>query len=79
MLEIDCQEVWRHISDLVDGDLSADLRARMEAHFKACVHCKAIFDGANNLVQVVGDGRAFELSPELSKRLYAKFEAEVKK
>ena len=33
-IEISCVEVWREISDYVDADISAELRLRMEAHFK---------------------------------------------
>jgi predicted anti-sigma-YlaC factor YlaD len=79
VLEIDCFEVWRNISDLIDDEVTPDLRQRIEEHFKACAHCKAIFDGANNVVKIVGDERAFDLPPTLGKKLYAKFEKEIKK
>ena len=38
IVEISCVEVWREISNYVDGEVDADLRARMEAHFRACAH-----------------------------------------
>ena len=79
MLEIDCFEVWRNISDLIDDEVTPDLRQRIEEHFKACAHCKAIFDGAHNVVKIVGDERAFDLPPALGKKLYAKFEKEINK
>jgi predicted anti-sigma-YlaC factor YlaD len=79
VLEIDCFEVWRNISNLIDDEVTPDLRQRIEAHFKACSHCKAIYDGATNVVSIVGDERAFDLPPAVGKRLYAKFEKEVKK
>lgn len=79
ILEISCVEVWQEISNYIDADVSPDLRARLEAHFKACDHCKAIVDGAKNVVQIVGDDRAFDLPPAMGKRLYAKLEKELKK
>jgi anti-sigma factor RsiW len=78
-LEISCVEVWREISNYVDDDVSPDLRARMEAHFEACDHCTAVVDGAKNVVQIVADGRAFDVPPTFGKRLFAKFEKEVLK
>ena len=48
VIEISCLEVWREISDYVDGDIDAELRARMEAHFKVCAHCKAVVDGTTH-------------------------------
>ena len=79
VLEIDCREVWRNISGLIDDDVTPELHQRIEEHFKACAHCKAIYDGANNVVRIVGDERAFELPAGVGKKLFAKLEAEIKK
>jgi anti-sigma factor RsiW len=72
VIEISCLEVWREISNYVDGDVDAELRARMEAHFKACAHCKAVLDGTSNIVRLVGDGVEYELPAGFSQRLYNK-------
>jgi anti-sigma factor RsiW len=69
MIEISCEEVWREISNYVDSEIDAELRARMEAHFKACAHCKAVLDGINNVVMLVGDGVEYELPQGFSQRL----------
>jgi predicted anti-sigma-YlaC factor YlaD len=71
-IEIDCEEVWRHISDYVDGEVNPELRAMMAAHFKDCAHCSAILDGTQNVVRLVGDGRAFEIPTSVSKKFYEK-------
>ncbi|HSS95586.1 MAG TPA: zf-HC2 domain-containing protein, partial [Terriglobales bacterium] len=65
-------EVWRHLSDYVDNDIDADLKANMSAHFENCDHCTAILDGTRNVVALVGDGKSFELSAKVSNRLYDK-------
>ena len=44
-IEIDCEEVWRQISNYLDNDVGPELRAIMAAHFKDCAHCSAILDG----------------------------------
>ncbi len=74
-MEIECEEVWRHISDYLDNEVSAELRAIMMAHFKGCAHCTAVLDGARNVVALVGDGRAFEIPAGASRRFYAKLDA----
>jgi anti-sigma factor (TIGR02949 family) len=79
ILEISCVEVWREISNYIDHDISPDLRARMEQHFKACDHCRAVIDGAQNVVKIVADDRAFDIPQEVGKRLFAKFEKEILK
>ena len=71
-LEISCVEVWREISNYVDGNVDPELRARIEAHFKTCKHCSAVCDGTRNVVRLIGDGRAFEVPASFSTRLYDK-------
>ena len=72
VIEISCLEVWREISNYVDQDVAPELRARMEAHFKSCAHCKAVLDGTRNVVKLVTDGVEYELPSGFSERLYSK-------
>lgn len=73
-IEISCVEVWREISNYLDGEISRELRERMEVHFKACAHCTAVLDGTRNVVGLVGDGRLFQIPDGFSKRLYKKLQ-----
>ena len=72
VVEISCEEVWREISNYLEGEISGEMRARMEEHFKGCKHCTAVLDGTRNGVQLVGDTTAFELPAGFSNRLYQK-------
>jgi len=72
IVEIECAEVWRQISNYLDDEVDPGLRANMSSHFKNCAHCSAILDGARNLVKLVGDGRAFEIPAGASRRFYKK-------
>lgn len=72
IVEISCVEVWNGISDYVEGDIAPELRARMEAHFKTCKHCSAVHEGTRNVIRLIGDGRAFDVPANFSKRLYSK-------
>ena len=69
IVEISCIEVWRRISDFVDDDVEPELKQRLEFHFGRCKHCKALLDGTRNVVALVGDEHAFELSRETSERI----------
>ena len=68
-IEISCVEVWREISNYLDGEISVELRERMRAHFEVCEHCTAVLDGTRNIVQLVGDGRIFRMPDGFSERL----------
>lgn len=66
---VNCEHVWKEISNYLDDEVSLELREAMEAHFKICQHCTAVLDGTRNVVQVYGDNRLFELPAGFSRRL----------
>ena len=71
-IKIECKEVWRQISNYLDDELPPELRATMAAHFRECAHCTAVLDGTRNVVQLLGDGRVFEVPAGARQRLYNK-------
>ena len=79
MIEIDCEHVILQISNYIDGEISADLRARIEAHVRGCKHCTAILDGTKNTLQLLADGKAFDLPAGFSDRLRARLAARIDK
>ncbi len=74
VLTIDCVHVWQENSNYIEGEVNPELRTRMELHFKECKHCSAILDGTRNVVRLVGDGKAFDISDDTRGRLYSKLE-----
>ena len=76
-IEISCVEVWREISNYLEGEISAELRDRMQAHFEVCGHCSAVLDGTRNVVELVGDGRVFPIPEGFSRRLYHKIRSQA--
>ncbi len=72
VVEISCEEVWREISNYLEDEISADLRTRMEEHFKGCKRCAAVLDGTRNVVRLFGDATAIELPAGFSERLRQK-------
>jgi anti-sigma factor RsiW len=78
-IPVDCLHVFREISSYIEGDITPETRQRMEAHFKVCAHCTAVLDGMRNVIQVIGDGQAFDVPAGFSKRLYTKLDAHLAK
>ena len=72
IIEIECAEVWRQISNYLDDEVDPGVRTTMATHFKDCAHCSAVLDGTRNVVKLVGDERAFEISSGVSGRFYQK-------
>jgi len=66
---IRCEEVWREISNFVEGEVDPALRAAMEEHFRGCKRCTAVLDGTRNVILLYGDDRMFEVPLGFSQRL----------
>jgi hypothetical protein len=79
VVQISCEEVWREISNYLEDEISAELRATMQEHFKGCRHCAVVLDGTRNVVRLVGAAGAFELPAGLSDRLYRKLNRKLGK
>lgn len=65
-----CEEVWREISNYLDGEVDPALHAAMEEHFRSCKHCTAVLDGMRNVVHLYGDERMDELPLGFGRRLH---------
>ena len=66
---VNCEQVWREISNYIDGDVNAGLRASMDEHFRTCKRCASVLAGTKNVVQLYGDERMLEVPAGFSQRL----------
>ena len=73
---VNCEEVWREVSNYIDQEVDPNLRQAMEEHFRGCKHCTAVLDGTRNVIQLYGDERFVELPAGFSQRLQRKLQAQ---
>jgi len=66
---VSCEQVWREVSNYVDGDVDAGLRAAMDEHFRTCQRCASVLAGTQNVVRLYGDERMLEVPSGFSRRL----------
>ncbi|HUJ95484.1 MAG TPA: zf-HC2 domain-containing protein [Terriglobales bacterium] len=71
---VDCEHVWREISNYLDGEIDPGLRISIEEHVRGCKRCAAVLDGARNVVQLYGDERMVEVPLGFSYRLHRRLE-----
>jgi len=64
-----CEQVWREISNYVDGDVDAGMRAAVDEHFRTCQKCASVLAGTRNVVALYGDERMLEVPAGFSRRL----------
>ena len=77
IVEIHCYEVRRVLVDYMEGDLTPELRARVDRHLQGCNHCTAVFDGVRNVARLLGSKDAIELPEGFSQRLSKRFLSRV--
>jgi putative zinc finger protein len=72
-----CEDIWREISNYIDDDIDPSLKLAMDQHFATCQKCRAILDGARNVIQIYGDEKAFTLPADFYPQLHRKLEDRV--
>jgi len=70
IVEIDCRQVWKELTNYMEGDLTPEMRDRVTRHLERCNHCTAIYDGTRNVVRLLGDEKAITLPQGFSERLF---------
>src|SRR5271157_1269137 len=71
---VSCEEVWREVSNYLDGDVDPTLRVAIEEHVRGCKRCTAVLDGTRNLIQLYGDERMLEVPLGFSQRLHQRLD-----
>ncbi len=64
-----CENVWREISNYIDGEVDAAQRSAMDEHFKSCARCASVLAGTRNVVALYGDERMLEVPAGFGRRL----------
>ena len=67
---VNCEQVWREVSNYLDGEVTPGLRAAIEEHVRGCQHCTAVVDGTRNVIELYGDERMLEVPLGFGQRLH---------
>ena len=74
---IRCEDVWREISNYLEGDVDASLRAAMDAHIQGCQRCTSVLEGTRNVLTLYGDERMIQVPLGFSHRLHRRLEGNM--
>lgn len=58
---ISCRHVTSQLSGYIDGQLTPELRAKIDEHLCLCDRCSIVLDTSRKLLYVAGDERVFEV------------------
>lgn len=76
-MNLKCKNVWEHISEYLDQQLTAEVRAEIEKHLENCEVCSAILDSTRNVLVLTADNRTYELPVGYSKRLHDRLQRAI--
>ena len=74
---VNCEQVWREVSNYLDSEVEPELRAAIEEHVRGCKRCTAVLDGTRNVIQLYGDERMLEVPLGFSRRLHSRLQGDV--
>jgi len=69
-MKVSCSEVRLELVNYMEDDVDAELRSRIERHFRECDGCYALYDRIRKVVRLVGSTEVIELPVGFSRRLY---------
>jgi hypothetical protein len=74
MVNVSCEQVWREISNYLEGDVDAGLRTAMDEHFRSCKRCASVLEGTRNVIRLYSDERMIDVPSGYGKRLERRLE-----
>jgi Putative zinc-finger len=72
--EVNCEEVWREVSNYLDDEVDPTLQVAIEDHVRGCKHCAAVIQGTRNVIHLYGDERMLEIPLGFSQRLHRRLD-----
>jgi hypothetical protein len=66
---VNCELVWREVSNYLEGEVDAGLRAAMDEHFHTCRKCASVLAGTRNVIALYSDERMIEVPVGFGRRL----------
>jgi hypothetical protein len=66
---VNCEQVYREISNYLEGDVDPALRSAMDQHFRTCKRCSSVLEGTRNVIRLYGDERMIVVPAGFGRRL----------
>jgi anti-sigma factor RsiW len=71
--QLSCQELVELVTDYLEGALGPEERARFERHLEPCSGCSEYVSQIRTTIELVGEVKPGDLSPEAEQALLAAF------
>ena len=72
-----CKEFLDELSDYLDENVDAEIRAKLEQHIRECPNCWVVCDTTKKTIRIYKGMETHEISPEIESRLLAALEKKM--
>ena len=67
---VTCKTIISQLSDYLDGNVSAEMKEKIERHLRGCRRCSAVYDSTRKMLVIMGDEEVFEVPEGYGMRLH---------
>lgn len=64
-----CEQVWREVSNYLEGEVEANVRVAMDDHFSTCQRCRSVLEGTRTVIRLYSDERMIDVPTGFGRRL----------
>lgn len=75
---MNCEQVWKEVSNYVEGDIAPATREAMDDHFHTCQRCRSVLDGTRNVIRLYSDERMIDVPSGFERRLEKRISQSVR-
>ena len=72
-----CKEFLQELTDYLDENVDAEIRARLEQHILECPNCWVVCDTTKKTIRIYKGMETHAISPEIESRLLAALERKM--
>jgi anti-sigma factor RsiW len=76
---VTCTEFLALLDDLIDDEVTAEMRADLQEHLRGCEHCEVTLSTTRKTIQIYRSHEVYEMPSGLRERLHAAIMARCKK
>jgi Putative zinc-finger len=75
---MNCEHVWKEISNYIEGDIAPATRAAMDDHLRMCQRCRSVLEGTGNVIRLYRDERMIDVPSGFGRRLEKRLSQSVR-
>lgn len=75
---IRCEDFITELGNLLDNEVAAEIREKLEAHLAHCKTCQVLYDSTRKTLRIVTDSGSFEYPEPIAEPLVAKIMSRIR-